>query len=154
MPSDIKKVISLAEMMHEEGKYSHLDFNREKFGNFILHLMKEKSLVGFVSEKEGKIVGIILSYLTEYFFGKDLLLQGIGFYVVPEKRKGKVAARLLEEWIKIVHAINAKEGCMPFHSVSDLEARRLLCEKVGLEPTFYSTMIEKHDSQIDMHSAA
>ena len=154
MPSDIQQILILAEMMHAEGKYKHLDFNRAKFGNFILDLMKSKSLVGFVSEKEGKIVGVILSFLTEYFFGNDVFLQGLGFYVLPEKRKGKVAARLLEEWVKTVNAIKAKEGCMPATSVSDLEARKLLCAKAGLEPTVYSTIIEQHDNQVDMHSAA
>ena len=154
MPSDIQQILNLAEMMHAEGKYKHLDFSRNKFSSFLLQLMKAKSLVGFVSEKEGNIVGVILSYLTEYFFGKDVFLQGIGFYVLPEKRKGKVASRLLEEWIKAVNTIKAKEGCMPATSVSDLEARRLLCSKVGLEPTVYSTIIEQHDSQVDMHSAA
>jgi len=113
MPSDISKILMLAEIMHAESKFSHLSFDKNKFGNFLLDLMKNRCFIGYVDEKNNnKIVGVVLSYICEYFFNSDIMIQGCGFYVIPEYRKDKTGSKLLRKLVDIGEKIGAKEICL------------------------------------------
>lgn len=154
MPSDINKLLDLAEIMHSESKYKDLNFDRKKLGRLLIGLMKNHCLVGFVDSRDEKIVGAILSHITDYFFGNDFLLQDIGFYVLPSYRKSKSGSKLLKEWIAVAKKLNVKEVCISTASAIDTSAIDQLYKKVGFEYVGSFYKVKFYDDKIATIEAA
>lgn len=133
MPSDISQLVSLAELMHSEGRYKKVKFNSKKLFSVFLSGLREFSLIGFVDEKEDRIVGAIVGQLSEYFFGNEMILSDYGMYVIPEYRKSKSAAKLLRAFISAGKDIGVKEICIGSTNMENTDALDNLYKKVGLE---------------------
>ena len=113
---DIKEMAELGEMMHKEGAYSFLPYSKskcrelgKKFKNWDYGNM-------WVAESDGKIVGMYIAVITEYYFCYEKLAQDMLLYVHPDHRKGTIAIRLVkkaEEWAK-------ERGARQFMSATSL----------------------------------
>lgn len=132
MPADLEQVVDLAEIMHAEGRYSKVNFNKVKLLNNFTIALANYILVGFVDEREGKIVGVIVGMVDTYFFGDDYVLSDYGLFVLPKYRKSKSGSRLLEAFINAGEQIGVKEICFATSNMEDPNALDLLCKKVGL----------------------
>jgi GNAT superfamily N-acetyltransferase len=133
MPSDIEQLVGLAEVMHVEGRYKKIKFNREKLRQGFLWHLSNMTLVGFVDDKAGTLVGAVVGYISEYFFSTDYILSDYGLYVIPEYRKSKSGAKLLRAFIDAGKKIGVKEICIGSTNMEDPEALDALYKKVGLE---------------------
>ena len=108
---DIKEMAELGEMMHKEGAYSFLPYSKskcrelgKKFKNWDYGNM-------WVAESDGKIIGMYIAVITEYYFCYEKLAQDMLLYVHPDHRKGTIAIRVVykaEEWAR---ERGAKEFC-------------------------------------------
>lgn len=119
--------------MHAEGRYQHKSFSPTKLKNHFIGLMSSGYAIGFVDDKDGKIVGAILGRVVDYFFGDDFLLEDCGFFVIPEYRKSKSGSKLLSAFIEAGKNIKISEICISTSSLEDANALDFLCKKVGLD---------------------
>ena len=94
-------MMALARQMHAESRYAHLNYDDAKvfaLGNVAL---TEPSMCIFVAEERGAIVGMLVAFVQEYYFGNDLQSADIMFYVHPDHRGGSSAVKLVkryEQW--------------------------------------------------------
>lgn len=133
MPRDIFKVAELAEMMHAESPYKNLKFDAKKLVRILLYQLKTMTLVGFVDEKNERVIGAIIGYLDTYFFGNQNMLSNYGMYVMPEYRKSKSATKLLKALIAAGKDIGVKEINIKNNDAVNPEALDHLYKKVGFE---------------------
>ena len=115
--TDIEQMVELGAMMHKEGAYSFLPYSKTK----CRELGKKFKLLDYgnmwVAESNGKIVGMYVAFITEYFFCYEKICQDFLLYVHPDYRKSTIAIRLIkkaEEWAR---ERGAKEFC-PASSMS------------------------------------
>lgn len=132
MPTDVFKLVDLAQVMHNEGRYKKFNFNKKKLTNDFLWHMANSTLIAFVEEKGGKIVGAIVGVIDTYFFGDDYLIVDKGLYVLPEHRKGKTGAKLLRAYIDAAKKLKVKEIVMGTSNMENPDALDPLYKKVGL----------------------
>jgi GNAT superfamily N-acetyltransferase len=104
-PVDTDYLILLAEMMRAESPaYRRLTIDPEK-----LKAIGDQSLLHpdrfciRVAEHKGRIVGFILGYVNEVYFGHDLVASDLGLFVPQTNRGGRIALALIkafEDWAR------------------------------------------------------
>lgn len=133
MPSDVFAVADLAEQMHAEGRYKNVVFDKKKVIAGILLQLANMILVGFVEEKDKKIVGAVIGFVDQYFFSDEYLLRDRGFFVLPHYRKGKSGAKLLKAYAAAGSKLGVKEILISNSYLDDPNALDLLYKKCGFE---------------------
>lgn len=135
MPSDVFAVADLAEKMHAEGRYKNVTFDKKKVVNGILLQLANMVLVGFVDEKNKKIVGAVIGFVDQYFFSDEYLLRDRGFYVLPDYRGGphKSGAKLLKAYVAAGSKLGVKEILVANSYLDDPNALDLLYKKCGFD---------------------
>ena len=115
---DVDPLLDLASTMWQEGAYSYLKFNKQKLKkNFLLLLATEKGM-GWVAEKEQRIIGAMIVQLTSYIFSDELLCADLALYVDPKERKSIfVPIKLINAATAWAKEQGAKEFC-PASSVA------------------------------------
>lgn len=93
---DADTLLDMGHSMFKESAYSSLTWDRDRaLAEYVWTLNKG---VVFVYEKEGKPIGMILGHVASPWFSSDLVGYEECFFVLPEHRSGRVAARLVEHW--------------------------------------------------------
>ena len=133
MPNDIFSIVDLAEEMHAESQYNHIKFNKKKLTNGLLVALANFSLVGFVDDKEKKIVGAVVGLVDTFLFSDDFFLQGKGFYVTQNYRKSKTGINLLREFISGGKKIGVKQISMDTACAADYNHLDPLFKKAGFK---------------------
>lgn len=133
MPSDVFQVANLAEQMHAEGRYKNVKFDKKKVINGILLQLANMVLVGFVEEKNKRIVGAVIGFVDQYFFSEDYLLRDRGFFVLPDYRKSKSGSKLLQAYVSAGRKLGLKEILIANSYLDDPNALDLLYKKVGFD---------------------
>lgn len=112
---DFKQMIELGEKMWKEGVYQNLSYSRERLQNLGETLIKQPEKgMGFVAVENDKIVGMMIVYLSKYFFSNDLFAYDLFLYIDPDKRKSvRVPIKLINtctEWAKSKGAKEFRPG--------------------------------------------
>jgi GNAT superfamily N-acetyltransferase len=111
--TDLEEMVKLGELMHKEGAYSFLPYSKSK----IRELGKKFKVWDYgnawVAIADGKVIGMYVVFITEYFFCYEKICQDFLLYVHPDYRKknSTIAIRLIrkaEEWAR---ERGAKEFC-------------------------------------------
>ena len=109
--TDLEEMVKLGELMHKEGAYSFLPYSKSK----IRELGKKFKVWDYgnawVAIVDGKVIGMYVAFITEYFFCYEKIAQDFLLYIHPDHRKGTIAIRLVkkaEEWAR---ERGAKEFC-------------------------------------------
>lgn len=101
-PSDLQELLALLEAFHGESIFSQdTVLNRAKLTAFVQKTLIEPNRICIVHEAVGRIDGLALAYIAEYFFSRDRAAWDFAVYVVPERRGSRVAFRLwkgLKSW--------------------------------------------------------
>ncbi|MES9857497.1 MAG: GNAT family N-acetyltransferase [Sedimenticola sp.] len=95
---DIKRMIDLGSMAHEESQFSNLSYAPEKLMRFCLKAISEdgrKRTCLMMAENGTKLVGVIVASVNEHYFSYELGASALLFYVHPEHRGGMAAIKLL-----------------------------------------------------------
>lgn len=99
---DIPVLVEMSSAMHQESpRFRSVPFDAKVMGIFLGLLMEQDGACVFVSEDEGKVVGMFAGLTCPYFFSLDSYSCDIGLYVVPDmrgKRHAFALIRVYEEW--------------------------------------------------------
>lgn len=100
---DIPVMAAMAhEMQKESPRFKDVSFDIEVVSNFLQIMIDAPERCCFVSESDGKIVGMMGGITVPYFFSLDENYAcDIGLYVVPEMRRRAHAFQLIrafEDW--------------------------------------------------------
>lgn len=111
VPDDIPTLVDLGEYMKKESpRYRRYPYSREKVLNFTYNLMEADHGIVIVAEQNDVIIGMMLGFVTEFFFTDDAAFASdFVLYVVPEKRGSSAAARLVREFEARAHMLGADE---------------------------------------------
>jgi|TARA_Y100000296_G_scaffold44110_1_gene50569 GNAT superfamily N-acetyltransferase len=108
---DVKEMVELGELMHKEGAYSFLPYSKAKLRELGKRFKQTDYGNAWVAIADGKVIGMYVAFITEYFFCYEKIAQDFLLYIHPDHRKGTIAIRLVkkaEEWAR---ERGAKEFC-------------------------------------------
>ena len=130
--ADIPETVELARKFVEESAFSRFTFSHEKMAaNLSLAITHPHIAFCHVVEHEGKLVGALVGYISEFFFGPDLIASDSGWFVLPEYRGSRSAVRLLKNFEKWAKANGAKEVAMGVSTDVSPEKTGALLQKLG-----------------------
>lgn len=96
--NDLPALIDIGQDMHAESRYRAYTYDPDRLEQTLkIVLDDELSLVA--EAEDGRIVGAFIAFVTPQFFGSDLMSSDLALYIVPEFRQGRLALRLLTEYI-------------------------------------------------------
>lgn len=95
---DLDALIRLGRMMHAESWYHYLPFNEEKLRGLFAYLL-EHGFIRVHESSDGEIDGGFVGMLTEPWFGNGCIASDLGLFILPSKRGGTTAFRLLQAFV-------------------------------------------------------
>ena len=96
---DIDRIVRLGQKMHAESAFSALNYDKGKFSDLLrAYVAQPETHFSFVAEKDGALIGMLLGYVSDYFFGNDLIANEVVWYVDPDFRGGLTGLRLMREF--------------------------------------------------------
>jgi len=98
--ADVKPMIMLGKVMHEETAFSDVEWNPKKVHDFGVTAVLDDSFCIYVAEDNGVPVGMVIAEAVPYFFSDELRVCDHLWYVAKEYRGGPVAVKLIEELIE------------------------------------------------------
>lgn len=130
---DVAGVVALARAMHAESPvYRVRPFDPHKTAATFLGALPAGG--AFVAESGGRIVGLMVGYLAEDFFGSAVIAGEYALYVLPEARGGTSAVRLLEAFEAWARRAGAVGGFLGVTAGIDDERVAALYMKLGYRP--------------------
>ena len=137
--NDIDRCIQIGRDMHEESRYSSLEYKPTK----ILQLIEAtfsmpESYCLFVAEQEGEIIGLLVGFCVEYWFGTDKQTSDLAIYVAPEKRGTTTAPRLIRAYEKWASNLGVNEITVSTSTGVETERTIGLFQRLGYQPTAYA----------------
>jgi GNAT superfamily N-acetyltransferase len=101
---DFPRLVELGHAMHQESpRFSKMPYSEEKIMTLLGGMCYHDNAIVLVAEREAEIVGMMLGFVAEQFFGPSKTASELVVYVTPEHRGGTVAPRLIyvfEDWAK------------------------------------------------------
>ena len=133
--ADIPETVELARKFVEESAFSRFQFSHEKMAaNLAMSVTHPDRAFCHVVEHDGKLVGALVGYISEFFFGPDLIASDSGWFILPEYRGSRSAVRLLKNFEKWGKANGAKEIAMGISTDVMPEKTGALLQKLGYVP--------------------
>lgn len=132
---DVERLVEFGEMLHAESEYARHTYSRDKVASMMCGLIGGEYGVVFVAESGGEIIGAIAGGIDAFWFGDTLHAFDFSFYVLPDKRGGSAAFRLLlafEHWAKAKGAVEIDIGITT--GISEDKTQRFY-EKMGYVQT-------------------
>jgi len=130
--SDIDAMIKLGAMFHDQGGYSHLDYDPQDLRNLGHSALTDRqNYAAFVAVDGNILKGMIAGFIYKHFFGSDKCAADLLFYVDPLFRGGTTGPRLLkrlEVWAK---DSGAKDLVLGISSSIHADRTAQLYEKLG-----------------------
>ena len=129
---DLPTMVELGKIMHEESVYRDLDFDAQKLIDLGHHyIANPETCWSAVAEVDGRIIGMYAGYITEYYFGKDLIAQDLLLFVDPTKRGGLAAVKLITAFEDWAFAKGVKEVCPASSTMVAPERTAMLYNLLG-----------------------
>ena len=101
---DIDVVVEMVgRQMFDESAFSSLNFDDDKCRDYLARIVSRDACFGCVGEVDGRVVGFLTGFVSEYFFGRDLIATEELWYVLPEHRSSALGLGLLgafEDWAR------------------------------------------------------
>lgn len=101
--NDLEQILLLAREMHAETSFRTLSFNEAKAATEILSCIVNPLMFVYVAEKDGEIVGVAASYLSQPYFSEDWVAYDHIWFVGKTARGSMVGPGLLKHmaaWAK------------------------------------------------------
>jgi hypothetical protein len=134
-PADIAEILDLGQQMHAESAFRHFDIDIPKCA-MLIHTCLTNPDTHFIRVAVGptnEIVGMLLGYISEYYFGRDLIASDYLWYVTPEYRGSRAAVLLLRDFQKWAEERNASEVHMGLSTGVHAEKVGALLENLGYD---------------------
>lgn len=111
--SDFDAVYLLGAEMWREGLFRVVEYDRGKMFEFLTRYVEEPEVnYGVVAYCEGELVGFFMGYVSEYFFGRDLIASEVLWYVARSVRGGILGVRLLRGFEDWARGLGVSEVCV------------------------------------------
>lgn len=129
---DFEGVYCLGAEMWREGLFRGLDYDRGRMFDFFSQYVEAPDVnYGVVAYRGDEMVGFFMGYVSEYFFGRDLIATEVLWYVSPSVRGGVLGVRLLRGFEDWARGLGAAEVCVGISTGLMLERTGLLLERRG-----------------------
>ena len=135
--SDVLRMIELGRAMHAESKYRCYDFDPLKLANTISELIEVDRGIAIVAEVQGRVVGALIGYLAEHYFGNDLAAYVLALFIPPEHRNGMVGPQLIRQYIERARNKGASEIVLANTTGYEKERVGRLIERLGFRHDGY-----------------
>ncbi len=132
-PQDIEVMIGLARMMHKESVYCDFDFDRGKVAAIGAQVLNNPDYFGRVCESETSVIGLMICYVTPYYFGNDLLAQDMILYIDKSRRGSVGAMRMIVEYVEWAKEKGCKEAVLAQTAGIAPDVVAKLYNRVGFE---------------------
>jgi GNAT superfamily N-acetyltransferase len=110
---DIRPLIELGRLMHQEGEYRFLPFEESKCVALLERCLKQPdSWCALVAEDGSEIAGMLIGYKSSYMFCSETVASDLALYVRPGRRGGFAAAALIRRFSAWARASGAREACL------------------------------------------
>lgn len=123
---DVESIVFLAEQMHKISKYKVIDFNANKFRNFVTGSLDNEQSIFIVATKGEAVIGAILAFVADYVFSDALYCCDIGLYVDPKHRRSTAASQLIDAYKHTASALGVRPDQTSLGVTAGIES-----EKVG-----------------------
>jgi hypothetical protein len=134
-PADIGEILELGQQMHAESAFRHFDFDIPKCA-MLFHTCLTNPDTHFIRvavSPTNEIVGLLIGFISEHYFGRDLIASDYLWYVTPEHRGSKAALALLRDFQKWAEDRNAAEVHMGISTGVHAEKTGALLERLGYD---------------------
>lgn len=110
---DFEAVYLLGAEMRREGLFRAVEYDRGKVFEFLGKYVSEPDVnYGVVAYSGGELVGFFMGYVSEYFFGRNLIATEVLWYVAPSVRGGALGVRLLQGFEDWARGLGVSEVCV------------------------------------------
>lgn len=101
-PKDLDLVVALLKALHAESVFREIAIDGARLNSFVGFCLSHPSQVCILHETDDASVvdGLMLGYVTPYFFSTELGAWDHAVYVRPERRGSIIAVRLWREFRK------------------------------------------------------
>lgn len=130
---DIMAMEELAKKMHEEGAFRDLDYSSRKVLAIGKQVLNDPNYFGVLCEYNDEIIGLMVCYVSEFYFGKDKIAQDMVLYVDKSRRGGLGAIRMIERYVEWAVEKGCKEIQLGQTVGIDAEAVHKLYTHAGFE---------------------
>ena len=128
---EIDELVVLARLLHQESIMSYLPFSEEKVRRLAIDYISEPERhCVLAAEDNGKVIGIFVGQIIDYFFNDERLAISTFFYVRPEKR-GFISLRLVRKFEEWARAHGAREIEFDMSSGVNADRSATLMERLG-----------------------
>jgi GNAT superfamily N-acetyltransferase len=93
---DIDALVNLAEIMAATTEFRHLTFDREKLTNSAHQWVDNLGYLVLGAYDGDEPIGMFVGFLSDYFFAREMLAKDLCLFVLPGRRGGKAALRLVQ----------------------------------------------------------
>lgn len=131
--NDVERLLELGTQMHKESRYSIFDFDPEKLRWHIRTVIDHDHGMLFVYEKDGVILGAVMGWIEEQYFGHDKLLCDLALFVEPDKRGAMAGAALIKKFIEYGKEQGVAQIILSNSTGVDKERVAKLYERLGME---------------------
>jgi hypothetical protein len=134
-PADLGDILELGQQMHAESAFRHFNLDVAKCA-MLFHTCLTNPDTHFIRvavSPVGEVIGIFAGYITEYYFGHDLIASDYVWYVTPEYRGSRAALSLLRDFQKWAEDRNASEVHVGISTGVFAEKTGALLEKLGYD---------------------
>lgn len=130
--ADILAMVEMGHTMHQESAYAFLPYDRAKAAQLAYSCIRyQETHCAAVVEADGRPVGMIAGYLTEYYFCSEKLACDWLLFVELEYRGGMAAVRLIRYFQVWAAEHGAREVCLSVSTNVAAESTGRLYEKLG-----------------------
>jgi GNAT superfamily N-acetyltransferase len=129
---DIEPMIEMGASMHAESAFAALDYSWSKCRELGHRYIQNPDVnFGAVAEADGKTVGMLMGYVTDYYFGNDKIACDILWYIDPDHRGSRAAIKLLRAFQRWAKEQGASEVCIGVSTAVEFERTGLLLQRLG-----------------------
>lgn len=110
--ADIAYLIDLGQLMHAEGEYRFLPFERSRCQAVLERCVDQpQAWCGLVAESGDEPVGMLIGFRSTYLFCSEYVASDVALFVRPANRGSMVATALVRTFVEWARQGGAREVC-------------------------------------------
>lgn len=122
-------MVEIGASMHQESRYRSFNFDGDKIAKTFKSLIQSPQ--GLVLVAGDPIYGFFVGYVCHMWFGMDLEANDLVLYLLPEKRLGSCAARMVSTYKEWAKGLGAKDIKIGVSTGIQQERTELFFERMG-----------------------
>lgn len=146
-PEEIVPMVMAGKMLHKRSAFRHMDYDVDRVVRIAMTALTQpnKYFLKVIAYNDTP-VGVLFCYLSESFFGKDLVASDFVFFIVPQMQgKCSLAVKeIVDEYQFWAAANGAKRINLGCSTEIDSERTAKLFEHLGLPQTGTLHSVEVH----------